>query len=188
MNKKIIALAAILICVTLAAFALVPGKPVPSLAGGRAIVAEQQSEETRTAYQEKLDRLKEFKERHDLTRLVQLADEIQAQRTSLSQDYYTDLMIEVVGALSGYDFKDDRQHVLALKYAKAALDKADQLSIQGEIKLVRFLEGGPEYDSGQMKANDWEQDRRERVKYWLHASRRFERQSIGTSTSINALG
>jgi hypothetical protein len=132
------------------------------------------SDDLRSTYEEDLKRIKNLKDAKDLPHLVQLADEIESKWIPRNKDYYSELMIELVGAFSGYDFRNDRRHLYAIKYAKLALNKGDQLPLEAEIRLARFLEGGPEYATGQMKAGGWAQDRSERVKYWLHAWQRLE--------------
>ena len=176
MNKKTISLATILITMPLVAFAIVSPTTRHRLFGWRTLEVKQTSEDAATRYRERLTQIRESKKKRDLKGLEQIADEIQSQYPSLGSAYYTDLMIEVIGAMSGYQFKDDRQYLLAIKYAKATLEKPDQLTVEGEAKIAQFLEGGPEYDTGQMKPDQWVQDRRERTNYWLHAWRRFERE------------
>lgn len=173
-RRKILFVAAPLACVMLVVFGI-----VFSRAG-----SPEQSQALRASYEQDIRKIEGLKEAKDLSGLARLADEIESKWASLNKDYYAGLMVEVVGAFSGNDLKDDRQYVLAIKYAKAALEKGDALPLEAEIKLVRFLQGGPEYDTGGMKPEQWGQDRSERARYWLHAWQRLER-SINRNFDFN---
>ncbi len=176
-TRRTLVLIMMLICIPLAAFGIISSGIAPLTARvTKNTAAERQSGSLKNEYEQDLKSIETLREARNLEGLALLADEIEMKWPQRHKHYYASLMIEVVGAFSGYDFKDDRQYVLALKYAKAALKMGDRLPLEAEIKLVRFLQGGPEYTTGQMKAEEWAQDRSERVKRWLHAWQRLEKE------------
>lgn len=112
----------------------------------------------------------------DIEGLRQLADEVESKSATFSGAAYGDMMLNICAAFNSYDFNDDRQHGLARKYAKLALERADQFPVQTEVELVLHLQGRAEYLTGQAKAEDWPQDRSERMKYWFHAWQRLAKE------------
>ena len=176
-TRRTLALIIMLIGIPLAALGIISGGIAPSSTRVTKNTAPpRQSGDIRSEYEQDIKNIETLRANRNLEGLVLLADQIELKWPKINKDYYSALMIEVVGAFSGYDFKDDRQYVLAVKYAKAALEKEDQLPLEAEIRLARFLQGGPEYTTGQMKAEEWARDRSERVKRWLHAWQRLEKE------------
>lgn len=176
MSKRTLTLTIVLACALLGTFGIIYSKTASFATGATKNTALKHQNNNRSAYEQDLKSVEALKEAKDLKGLARLADEIESKWATLNKDYYASLMVEVVGAFSGYDLKDDRLYALALKYAKAALEKGDWLPLEAEIKLVRFLEGGPEYTTGQIKAEEWARDRSERISYWLHAWQRLEKE------------
>ncbi|HKQ53961.1 MAG TPA: hypothetical protein VJT74_16415 [Pyrinomonadaceae bacterium] len=124
-------------------------------------------------YEQDRRRVKTLRQARDLDGLVALADEAEWKWATRDITRYAGLMLEICGSLSSDAFKDDRQYVLAHKYTKLALEKADRMPIELEVELARYLQGGPEYVTGQAKAEDWPQDRSERTRLWFHAWQRL---------------
>lgn len=185
MSKRTLLIAFVLLSIPLASFGIVfSNRSLSAPRAANKIALSPQTDPQRNSYEEDLGRIKAVKHAKDVAALAELADEIESKWAKSDKQYYGDLMIELVGALSGFDFKDDRQHLLAIKYAKVALSKADELPLDAEIRLARFLEGGPGHATGQMAAESWAGDRFERATLWLHASRRLE-QTINRDFDFN---
>jgi len=184
-----------LICAPLAAFGIITNKAddlVIALKGGanqsqlnngfenqhtlNQNMSQPQNTVSKSDYEQHLQTIHTLREAKNIDGLTQVADEVEAKWGAISPHNYASLMLEIVNSLSGYNLNDARQYTLAIRYAKQALQRADALPLNSEIKLVRFLEGGPEYDTGQMKPEEWMQDRRERAKYWLHAWQRLNNE------------
>ncbi len=127
--------------------------------------------------------IKALSKARDLKGLVRLANEIEL-KWSYDTKAYSYMMIEICGSLASYDFKNDRQYILTHKYAKLALQRADQMPVENEVRLVQYLGGDIEYLTGQVNPEEWPQDRRERMQYWFHARRRLNSE-IDRNFNVN---
>ncbi len=78
-------------------------------------------------------------------------------------------MFEVCGAMGSYDFGSEEKYVLSRRCAKKALERAEQIPVEWELKLVSLLNGDIEYSLKLVPEGNWALDRTERVKYWCHA-------------------
>lgn len=140
------------------------------------VLAQQESSQSGSPasieQQRDFNRIKELSESRNLQGLVKLANEIEL-KWSYDAKAYSYMMIEICGSLASYDFKNNKQYLLTHKYAKLALQKADQMPVENEIRLVQYLGGDIEYVTGQVKPEEWPQDRSERMKYWFHAWQRL---------------
>jgi hypothetical protein len=115
-----------------------------------------------------------LRDARDLLGLVRIADEIEVKWPTISTEYYAWLMVNVVNSLHSYRFTHPNQDAFAIKYTEIALQKGNDLPLDAEVQLALFLGLGPEYANGQMKQDQWLQDRRERAAFILHAWRRLE--------------
>lgn len=125
-------------------------------------------------YRQYLQRIEALREARDLDGLVALADEVESKWSTLEAIAYARLMREVSGVLGSYDFKDDNQYVLAVKYAKLALEKGDALPVETQAELALSIQGDMEYATGRVRAEAWPQDRTEKMRYLFHTWRRLE--------------
>lgn len=138
----------------------------------KSVAGQQTDSYTSSEQQRDFARIKALSKARDLKGLVKLANEIEL-KWSYDPKTYSYMMVEICSSLASYDFKNDRQYILTHKYAKLALQKADQIPVENEIRLVQYLGGDAEYFTGQVKPEDWPGDRRERMQYWFHAWRRL---------------
>lgn len=127
-------------------------------------------------YQKAQERVRALSDAKDLSGLVQLSDEAESQWAKKNSKLYAGLMIDICGAIGSYDFDNKEHYVLARQCVKKALEKADQMPIDSEIKLVSFLSGDIEYVIKLVPSGNWFQDRTERTKYWCHAWQRLEKE------------
>jgi hypothetical protein len=127
-------------------------------------------------YQRDIAELDNFCRDNDLDGLIKTADELEKKWRQGNAEYYGRLMLEI-GNLIANDFSDDRAGALSQKYIFAALSKADNFSLELEAKLLPFLSIDI---SPKTTADDsmsaWEKDRRAKVKLWLHAWQRLEKE------------
>ncbi len=144
---------------------------------------QQSDSYTSSEQQRDFGRVKALSKARDLKGLVKLANEIEL-RWSYDTTAYSYMMIEICSSLASYDFKNDRQYILTHKYAKLALQRADQMPVENEVRLVQYLGGDIEYFTGQVNLEEWPQDRRERMQYWFHAWRRLNSE-IDRNFNVN---
>ncbi|GEM_PF-3463523 len=112
----------------------------------------------------------------NLNALVALADEIEATWVQKDVMFYASLMVDICGELNSADYDDDRQYLFLRKYTKLALEKADQMPAEFEVRLLGFLSGNIEYVLKLVKEEDWSQDRTGRTKLWCHAWGHLEKE------------
>jgi hypothetical protein len=109
---------------------------------------------------------------NNLEKYERFADEIQDKWKEKNKEHYAHLMLKVCGPLSSGNFKDDRRYEMARRYALAALEKPQEISVDAELELtghVVTLMIGPDAPKGQI----WEELRRKDVEIRLHAWRRL---------------
>ena len=128
----------------------------------KSVAGQQIDSYTSSEQQRDFARINALSKARDLKGLVKLANEIEL-KWSYDAKAYSYMMIEICSSLASYDFKNERQYILTHKYAMLALQKADQMPLENEIRLVQYLGGDAEYFIGQLKPEDWPKDRRERM-------------------------
>ncbi len=109
---------------------------------------------------------------NDLKKYEKFADEIQNKWKDRNKEYYARLMLEVCKPLSSGNFKDDRRHKLARKYALLALNKPEDIPVRLELELtghVMTFMIGPKSPKGA----DFAQRRKKDVEIRLHAWKRL---------------
>jgi len=124
------------------------------------------------------ERIRALTESRDLSGLVHLSDEIDFFWGKKSSKLYAGLMFEVCGAMGSYDFDNDEKYekyVLSRRCAKKALERAEQIPVEWELKLVSLLNGDIEYSLKLVPEENWRLDRRERLNHWCHAWQKLER-------------
>src|SRR3989442_10762783 len=149
----------------------------------KSVAGQQLDSYTSSEQQRDFARINALSKARDLKGLVKLANEIEL-KWSYDAKAYSYMMIEICSSLASYDFKNERQYILTHKYAMLALQKADQMPLENEIRLVQYLGGDAEYFTGQLKPEDWPKDRRERMQYWFHAWRRLNSE-IDRNFNVN---
>ncbi len=98
-----------------------------------------------------------------------LADEVQKRWSQKSREYNARLMLELCRTLSSVDFKDDRRHDVARKYALSVLDRPEGVSLETELKLtghVMTAMGIPTAPKGDEFARRREKDVEIRLHAW----------------------
>lgn len=136
----------------------------------------QDEEKDLLEYQKWQERIRASSDSRVLLGLVQLSDEIKSVWGKKSPKLYAGLMYEVCGAMGSYDFDNDEQYVFARRCTKQALERAEQIPVYWELKLVSLLNGDIEYLLKVVPQENWAQDRTERLKYWCHAWQKLERE------------
>jgi hypothetical protein len=109
---------------------------------------------------------------NSLTDFEQFADELQSKWKFKNKENYARIMLEVCGPLSSGNFQNDRRYEMARKYALAALEKPQEISVDTELELtghVITLMIGPNVPEGKI----WEELRRKDVEIRLHAWNRL---------------
>jgi hypothetical protein len=127
-------------------------------------------------YRRVQERARLLSEAKDLYGLVQLSNDIESVWEGKSPELYAGLMVDVCGGIGSYDFKDNKQYILARNCIKRALKRADQIPVEWQAKLVSFLSGDIEYLLKQVPEENWSLDRKERMKYWCDTWQRFENE------------
>jgi len=134
--------------------------------------AEAESQE----YQEDLEKTISMEgslrldEVNDLAPYEQFADGIQAKWASKDKEYFARLILRIIRPLSSGRFGDNRQYVLARKYALSALGEPNKISLEMELELadqiITDVDHGPE-------GEPFAQQRRRDAEVRLHAWKRL---------------
>jgi len=141
-------------------------------------VISEQSEDEKQEYTREVARIKALEKSfkpgpvNSLEEYEKFADEIQARWSQKSKEYSARLMLEVCRTLSSGNFKDDRRHDLARKYALSVLDKPERPSLEMELELtghVMTAMGIPAAPKGE----EFAQRRKKDVEIRLHAWKRL---------------
>lgn len=185
MRKKVALFAVIGVCL---ASLLVLGYNSNSLLAGTKDDPNSNGQDVRRELspeaQEALKRLRALIDTRDLKGIQALADEVEAKSNSWDKNDYGVVVHQIIGAFASYEFDDKSATILTRKYAKIALSKADEMSVEREFEIAMQLAGRKEYFVGLLGEKDWPIDRTERVKLWLHAWQRFESE-IDRNFDIN---
>lgn len=131
-------------------------------------------------------RIKAARETRNMIELERLGDEIETKRNNLKDGDYAALMLDVSNALSSTDLSDDKQYVLAQKFATLVLGKQLSLPADLEAKLVLHLQEDIEYTKGQLSPEEWVEKRRTRSETWLRTWRHLN-DAIDPSFNVNDL-
>ena len=124
-------------------------------------------------FQEALCRLKCFREKGSLDELIIEWNKIEQDWSKLGGDSYGNLTLEFLSVLTSARFRsaDDKALNLSQSYAIQTLKKADTFDFEIEWQLLIKLR----YSISESKLSDVQiQERRERVKLWLHLIHRLE--------------
>ena len=138
------------------------------------------------AQQEIRLRIKAARETRNMIELERLGDEIETKRNNLKDGDYAALMLDVSNALSSTDLNDDKQYVLAQKFASLVLGKQLSLPADLEAKLVLHLQEDIEYTKGQLSSEEWTEKRRTRSETWLRTWRHLN-DAIDPNFNVNDL-
>ncbi|MGA9997092.1 MAG: hypothetical protein WBP93_16865 [Pyrinomonadaceae bacterium] len=133
--------------------------------GGLRVAA--QNGNLKDMYAQTLARIKGAREARDINGLVRLGDEIEATWSKLDATRYASLMLEVCNAFSSTDLNDDNQYVQEQKYALLVLNKRLVIPANIEAQLVLHLQEDIEYGKGQLSAEKWMENRRNKAELWL---------------------
>ncbi len=109
---------------------------------------------------------------NDLKEYEKFADEIQHKWSQRNREYYARLMLQVCGPLSSGNFKDDRRHELARKYALAVLEAPDAIPLRVELEFTGHVITDM-YSRNAPKGEDFAQRRKRDVQIRLHAWKRL---------------
>lgn len=131
-------------------------------------------------------RIKAARETRNMNELELLGDEIEIKRDNLNVADYAALMLDVSNALSSSDFRDDKQYVLAQKFASLVLGKQLALPADLEAKLVLHLQEDIEYTKGQLSNAEWIEKRRTKSETWLRAWQHLN-DAIDPNFNVNDL-
>lgn len=109
---------------------------------------------------------------NDLGKYEKFVDEIQHKWSQRNKKYYARLMVNACGPLSSGNFKDDRRHELARKYALSALENPDEIPLTLELEAtVHVLT--PMMGLKTPRPEDFAQRRKKDVEVRLHAWKRL---------------
>lgn len=124
-----------------------------ALMGITATAAGADLDVERRSFEESMAKIGALTKARDLDGLKMLADQIQTQWGEASgAKYYGPLMVELVAQLGSRRFNDAPQHALSRAYARTALARGDQLSLDNQTVLVEFLLNAP--DESERAARD----------------------------------
>jgi len=109
---------------------------------------------------------------NDLEEYEKFADEIQKKWRQGTKQNYANLMLEICKPLSSGNFRSNRRHELARRYALSALEKPEEIRIEMELELtghaVTLM-----YTPDSPKGEDFAQRRKKDIEVRLHAWNRL---------------
>ena len=157
-------------CVVLASEISIP-RAAPGLSGVAAndnSAPDSRRRQGREDMREQISlRIKAARDSHNMSELEKLGNEIEESRGNLDSGTYAALMLEVSNALSSTNLNDDKQYVLAQKYASLVLSKRLAIPADLEAKLVLHLQEDIEYTKAQLTTEEWVEKRRNKAEIWL---------------------
>jgi hypothetical protein len=115
---------------------------------------------------EKLRRLEE---------LEKLGDEIEQSWRTSDVESYARLTFKVACAIGGYDYGTKGTTYLAKSFVMRALEKADEMSLEVECRLVNGVGGNVDAEGKPLKGEAWTALREKQARLWLHAWQRIEK-------------
>lgn len=140
------------------------------------------------AFQHDLGRIHAFAKARDLAGLEKAADALQSKWSRRDELHYAYLMSELASLLGSIEFNNDRRFLLAAKYAQSGLSKASKIPVETEVALLLWLARDIDYLNGKSRGMAWSKQRSSRVRLWLQAARRLEKEidrSFDVSDSRN---
>lgn len=136
-------------------------------------VPTEYSDAEKAEYREIEKRIQHLNESKRVYELADLGDEILSRWKQKNLGFYPSFLDKICGSLSGRDFDNTDQYLLARKCTKKALEKRGEMLVEQEIDLVGNLSSTIEYSLKLMPEERWPNDRRERTEYWGHAWQRL---------------
>lgn len=133
----------------------------------------QKCDSSQDKFQQALYCLESFRVNGSLDELIIQWDKIEQNSGKLGGDFYGNLSLKFLSILTStrYRSADDKALNLSQDYAIQALEKADTFDLETEWQLLNYLR----YPLTKDKLNNSQiQERRERVKLWLHALHRLK--------------
>jgi hypothetical protein len=141
-------------------------------------VSSDSSEAEMREYKQDMARIKALEESftpgltNDLENYESFSDEIQKKWSAKNKEHNARLMLEICRALSSGNFRDNRRHDLARKYALSVLEKPEEISIEMELELTGHVVTSM-YTPTSPKGEDFAQRRKKDVEVRLHAWKRL---------------
>ncbi|MGB7068425.1 MAG: hypothetical protein WBD22_02940 [Pyrinomonadaceae bacterium] len=135
--------------------------------------AIQRCDTLQNEFQQELCRLKYFREKGSLNELINEGNRIEQKFGTSGGESYGKLFLEFLSILtsSRYRSTDDIALHLSQGYAVQAFKKSNTFDLETEWRLLMYLR----YSLSEIELNDTQiQERRERVRLWLHALHRLE--------------
>jgi hypothetical protein len=161
-----------IICLLIFASCLFATKRMSFAASPEASEIEKQEYKQERAYIKALE--KSFKDGpvNNLEEYEKFADEIHSKWVGRNKEHYAYLMLEICKPLSSGRFNEDRQFILARKYALLALAEPNQIPLETELELVGHVISDmatPRAPKGQ----EWANRRKQDVEVRFHVLRRL---------------
>jgi hypothetical protein len=100
------------------------------------------------------------------------ADDILKKWSQRNKEYNARIILEICGPLGSGQFKDDRQHDLARKYALSVLEEPNEIPVLVEIILSGYVQTLTQLPKPP-KGEDYAQRRKKDVEIHLHAWKRL---------------
>jgi len=118
--------------------------------------------------------LSEVEKRNRLTQLDALGREIEREWRQTDVETYARLTLKICGRLGALDLVGPQRHHLAQSFAIRALEKADDMPLDVECRLVRNVQRKTDVDGKPIEGEARAQLRRRQATLWLHAWQRIE--------------
>lgn len=118
-------------------------------------------------FQKDMNRIAILTESRDMERLLQFSADLE-KKWAKNIVAHSRLLAEISNSLSTYDFRDSRQYIYSVAFAKRVLKNSDDLDAQLEYEMISKLQSTSAYFSGVEPQEKWQSDRAERIRLILH--------------------
>jgi hypothetical protein len=123
----------------------------------------------------KIQRLSSQKKLQRLEELDKTAREIEQKWRQTDVEVYARLTYEVCATMGSLDFGTHKNHYLAQSFAMRALEKADDIPLELECKLLGYVQDRMDVTGKPLKGEAWAVLRKKQAKLWLRACQRIEK-------------
>lgn len=123
----------------------------------------------------KVQKMSERKKLESVGGLEELGREIEKKWRATDVEMYARLTYKVCSTLGSLDFGTSKSHYLAQTFAMRTLEKADDIPLEMECKLLVYVQYRIDATGRPLRGEAWAVLRKKQAKLWLHAYRRIEK-------------
>jgi len=168
-TTRTLMIATLVIAILLSSAGAKEWKPTPAYMETFNRIEQLQHEVQTLSKSETTEKLKRLEE------LEKLGHDIEQSWRTTDVESYAWLTLKVACAIGGYDYGTRRTTYLAQGFSMRALEKADDMSLEAECRLVECVGGSLDAEGKPLRGEAWTAMRQKQAKLWLHAWQRIEK-------------